>query len=111
MTPTTREAVERFTVEDYFHLGTLHRRLIKAAQGDLVRASDYDALAAEVEGLRRDAERYRGIREALCEYRPITYYCIPLVLRRLRDTFGPVQFDAAIDATTAALAPSRGEEA
>ena len=36
----------------------------EAADGPYVLASDYDALAAERDALRRDAERYRWLRDS-----------------------------------------------
>lgn len=48
--------VKRFTI------GTFHAAIVSAGS-ECVLASDYDALLAERDALKKDAERYRWLRE------------------------------------------------
>jgi hypothetical protein len=64
--------------------------------GPLVKASDYDALAAQMAGLRADAERYRFIREWACrDEQP--FIAVPT---------SPSHCDELIDAAMAATLPA-----
>ncbi len=65
--------------------------MLKSPTGSFVRASDYDALAAERDALRKDAERYREWRRAFRDGECGLY-------NALCDAGSEAEHDAAIDA-------------
>lgn len=65
----------------------------------LVRLSDYEALQAECEKLRKDAERYRALRSMHWYDSPLAVVCNPKVaIKPGSDCPSVERLDAAIDA-------------
>ena len=82
------------------HTANCYCEIVRKEGGTLVDAGDYDALKAENERLRRDAERYRWI----CKFPGDAEYAIAHALNGCDGTgYGPTFRDLLSDAIDAAL--------
>jgi len=80
------------------------RYLVKAGSecSEMVYASDYDALLAERDALRKDAERYRWLRDPCSGAERVIFYCRGDYGRGLMSS---AMLDAAIDAALQGAQP------
>lgn len=78
----------------------------------LIHIGDYEALATECEKLRKDAERYRWLRDSddyeLCAVR-IDYWCDEYIGQAACEVLGGDYLDRDIDAAMAQQEPSNGK--